>query len=345
MDANITSIRKMPHNAKDETVVLVDTSKVDDQKRCSSVTQELLALNSDEATKPHNTAIISSHAQYLIPHEQKICMTLGDDFDTQMTYEEEKDMCFALSLLMRYIIGVICQNYKRFSAELKKNIDFVIKDEMTNRLPLIQSMTSYSVMVAVICMMYNYLNVTIDKHETGDFLFNMFWESAEAVEDSGDAIADEFGKNLNAKMKNGEIKITLHSKEMDFVSGEPQVIIKDDLVMLEESTITNVILPEMKTTESVYHLTEALSKSDLLHATKKNRYPCTMYHKGESLRVALIAVKFQEILNQDVQLDIQAKACEDGSAKEFIYCYSPKNRTVCDCVRYKRLFYQRGDYQ
>ena len=314
--SNITAVRKAVHAAKDETVVILDNTRADDEKKRSSVMQELLVLNFDEESKPHNAAIISDNAQRLIPSEQKICMTLSNDFCTHMNYEEEKNMCSTLSLLMRYIIGIICQSYGQFHAELRNKIDFVMQNGKAEKLPFTQSRTSYSVIAAVICIISKYLNIPSEEFETADFLFNLFLESAETEGDSIDAIADEFGKILNAKIKNDEIKITLLSKEMDFVSGEPQIVVKEDLALLEESTITDVILPEMKTTESVYHLTEALSESDLLHATKKNRYPCTVYYQGESLRVAFIAVKLLEMFNQDVQLKIQAKACEEWFRKE-----------------------------
>ena len=168
-------------------------------------------------------------------------------------------------------------------------------------------MTSYSVLASVICIIGKYLNIPIAYQETSDFLFNMFLESAETEGDSNDAIADEFGKILNAKSKAMKLKLLCIAKRW--------IVVKEDLALLEESTITDVILPEMKTTESVYHLTEALSESDLLHATKKNRYPCTVYHQGESSRIAFIAVKFMEMFNQDVQLKIQAKACEEWFSK------------------------------
>ena len=308
---NITAVRKAIHAAKDETAVIVDNTRADDEKKRSSVMQELLVLNSDEESKPHNTAIISDNAQRLISIEQKICMPLSDDFCNHMNYEEEKNMRRALSLMMRYVIDIICQDYEGFKTSLRNQIDFTIQNGKAEKLAFIQSRNSYCVIVAVICIISKYLNIPIEELETADFLFNMFLESAETEGDSSDAIADEFGKILNAKIKSDEIKITLHSKEMDFISGEPQVIVKDDLALLEESTITNVILPDMKTTESVYRLTEALSESDLLHTVKKNRYPCTVYHTGESLRVTFIAVKLLEMLNQNVQLKIQAKDCEE----------------------------------
>ena len=314
--SNITAVRKVMHTAKDETAVIVDDTRADDEKKRSSVMQELLILNFDEESKPHNTAIISDNAQRLMPSEQKICMPLSADFCMHMNYEEEKNMCCALSLLMRYVISIICQDYEKFNTELKNNISTIMEKGRAKELLYVQSMTSYSVLASVICIIGKYLNVPIAYEETSDFLFNMFLESAETEVDSSDAIADEFGKILNAKIKSDEIEITLHSKEMDFISGEPQVVMKEDLALLEESTITDVILPEMKTTESVYHLTEALSESHLLHATKKNRYPCTVYYQGESSRIAFIAVKFMEIFDQDVQLKIQAKACEEWFRKE-----------------------------
>lgn len=290
-DNNIRTIEKTFHNAKDETVVIKDCINVDNEKRRCYVMNELLVWDSDKQTKPHNTAVISAGAQYIIHNNQKICMTLSDDFYTCMTYEEEENMCRALSLMTRCIINVICKNYENFKQELKDNIDNAMETDKAQDLPFIHSMISYSVIISVIEMLGKYLNIPIQNMEISDYLLEMFRISTNVIGDNSDAIADEFIKKLNAKIRSDEISIIIHKKDMEFIQGDPQIIIKDNLILMEESTLNEVFLTDMSTTESVYHILESLNMTDLLHATKKLRCPCTVYYKGMSIIVSFIAVK------------------------------------------------------
>lgn len=310
-NSNITTIRKMFHNAKDETIVLTDCTKIDDDERRTYVINEMLVLDSDEQSKPHNTAVLSTAAQYLIPPDQKICMSLSDDFYAYMTFEEEKRMCYALSLLTRYLIDIICQDYEKFKSELKDRICHVMQHGKAQELPSIQSKISYSVMEVVICMIGKYLTIPIDNMDISKYILDMFNTSTEVEGDNTDAITDEFVKLLNAKINSDKLSIVMHSKDMEFIQGKPQIIVKDDLILLEESTIAETLLPEMTTTESTHYILTSLYDMDLLHTTKKLRYPCTVYSKGMSIIVPFIAIKLHEVLNLDVQLKIQAKACEE----------------------------------
>ena len=65
-DTNKATIRKTFHNAQDETIIINESSIASNEKRRTEILQYILTLDSDSETKPHNTAIISSIAQYLI---------------------------------------------------------------------------------------------------------------------------------------------------------------------------------------------------------------------------------------------------------------------------------------
>lgn len=74
------SIQDYISTARDETFVITDCSNVDNQKRRSDILSLISEL--EKQSLPHNTAVISTAAQFLIPAEKKICLSLSKDFST-----------------------------------------------------------------------------------------------------------------------------------------------------------------------------------------------------------------------------------------------------------------------
>lgn len=83
------------------------------------------------------------------------------------------------------------------------------------------------------------------------------------------------------------------------------MIVKEDLLILEESAMENVLIPSMKTADNTCRILKCLKACEYLHATKKNRYPLVVYSHHRSLRPALIALKSDRILDSDVELMIE----------------------------------------
>ena len=300
-------------NANDETVVFVDSCKADDEKRRSEVMEEIIVLNSEADSRPHNTAIISDNAQYHA-EDKCICMSLSDAFYTPMTPIDEKEMCDALSLLMRYIIAEVCRDYGAYSDKLKKNIKCRIKninkeDGFSN-----DDMSCYAIISEIVFVLRDILKIDVKELNAPDFLTAIFQRSNVIAETSSDVITSNFIEVLKSKIESDEISIMIHSKDMDFVSGEKQVVIKEDdkndLMLIEESTITDSIMPAMKTTDSIIRLERALNDADLIHATKGLRFPCTIYNEGVSDRKEFIAIKLSEIVDSSLRIKIDIKAGE-----------------------------------
>ncbi len=125
------------------------------------------------------------------------------------------------------------------------------------------------------------------------------------AETSFEAIAEQFIESINQAVRNGEMNIVAHSKKMNYIPDSCQLIVKDDLLVMEEETISEVILPHMRTTRSICRILKSLESCGYLHSTKKNRYPLTVYSDGKSLRPAFIAVYNKGILDIDVEKMIQ----------------------------------------
>lgn len=80
---------------------------------------------------------------------------------------------------------------------------------------------------------------------------------------------NQFIAALNDAIRSGKLKILRHSKEMDFQEGTNQLIVKDKLLILEESAMENVLIPSMRTADNTCRILKCLKACEYLHATKK----------------------------------------------------------------------------
>ena len=144
-----------------------------------------------------------------------------------------------------------------------------------------------------------------DSQPIAPLIYSILYDSQTVSGTSEDAVSEQFIAALNDAIRSGKLKILRHSKEMDFQEGTNQLIVKDKLLILEESAIENVLIPSMRTADNTCRILKCLKACEYLHATKKNRYPLVVYSHHRSLRPALIALKNDRILDSDVELMIE----------------------------------------
>lgn len=303
--SNKSAVKTELLHAKDETVILSDRSIIDDDKKRTEMLQHILTENDNMDCQPHNLAIFSTHAQYLLPPEKKICLTLPENFAPAMTKEEEAEMCDDLNYLVNFIISCICKSYTvlpgAFRDEFHEQIDLYTSyfqgksKEMIAAGALLD--TVYSCLI-VCFLKFNSQPITM-------LIRSVLSDSQTVSGTSEDAVSEQFIAALNDAIRSGKLKILRHSKEMDFQEGTNQLIVKDKLLILEESAMENVLIPSMRTADNICRILKCLKACEYLHATKKNRYPLVVYSHHRSLRPALIALKSDRILDSDVELMIE----------------------------------------
>ena len=303
--SNKSAVKTELLHAKDETVILSDRSIIDDDKKRTEMLQHILTENDNMDCQPHNLAIFSTHAQYLLPPEKKICLTLPKNFAPAMTTEEEAEMCDDLNYLVNIIISRICKSYTvlpgSFRDEFHEQIDLYTSYFQGKSKEIITASalldTVYSCMIA--CFL------EFDSQPITMLIRSVLSDSQTVSGTSEDAVSEHFIAVLNDAIRSGKLKILRHSKEMDFQEGTNQLIVKDKLLILEESAMENVLIPSMRTADNTCRILKCLKACEYLHATKKNRYPLVVYSHHRSLRPALIALKSDRILDSDVELMIE----------------------------------------
>ncbi len=303
--SNKSAVKTELLHAKDETVILSDRSIIDDDKKRTEMLQYILTENDNMDCQPHNLAIFSTHAQYLLPPEKKICLTLPENFAPAMTTKEEAEMCDDLNYLVNFIISCICKSYTvlpgAFQDEFHEQIDLYTSyfqgksKEMIAAGALLD--TVYSCMIAYF--------LEFDSQPITMLIRSVLSDSQTVSGTSEDAVSEQFIAALNDAIRSDKLKILRHSKEMDFQEGTNQLIVKDKLLILEESAMENVLIPSMRTADNTCRILKCLKACEYLHATKKNRYPLVVYSHHRSLRPALIALKSDRILDSDVELMIE----------------------------------------
>lgn len=313
-DTNKAKIRRVFQSTKDDTIVINDCNIIDNEARRNEALHYILALHEDNETLPHCTAILSNFASSVLEKDNKIYISLSDDFYTEMTQEEEHKMCYALNCITRYLIDIACENFSEFKKFIlstckrliqQKNIVNEICQDIHTELPNMQSNISFAAIQSIASFVELQLSHSFNSNDVSNFLLHSYIEANAISADNDDVIVNDFSAVLRQCIQSGDISIVLHSKEMNYVADAYQLIVKDDLIMLEESTIRNVILPKMKTTESVHNIIKALDHVGLLHATKKKRYPLTVYQNGTAQRVTFLAMESEGIFDKTLCLKIQ----------------------------------------
>lgn len=303
--SNKSAVKTELLHAKDETVILSDRSIIDDDKKRTEMLQHILTENDNMDCQPHNLAIFSTHAQYLLPPEKKICLTLPENFAPAMTTEEEAEMCDDLNYLVNIIISRICKSYTvlpgSFRDEFHEQIDLYTSYFQDKSKEII---TAGALLDTVYFCVINCI-LNFDSQPITPLIYSILYNSQTVSGTSEDAVSEQFIAALNDAIRSGKLKILRHSKEMDFQEGTNQLIVKDKLLILEESAIENVLIPSMRTADNTCRILKCLKACEYLHATKKNRYPLVVYSHHRSLRPALIALKSDRILDSDVELMIE----------------------------------------
>lgn len=307
--SNKSAVKTELLHAKDETVILSDRSIIDDDKKRTEMLQHILTENDSMDCQPHNLAIFSTHAQYLLPPEKKICLTLPENFALAMTKEEEAEMCDDLNYLINTIASYICKNYELFRDTFKQSFIDIFNSEFEQYSPYFQGkskemIAAGAVLNTVYLCVINCI-LEFDSQPITPLIYSVLSDSQTVSGTSEDAVSEQFIAALNDAIRSDKLKILRHSKEMDFQEGTNQLIVKDKLLILEESAIENVLIPSMRTADNTCRILKCLKACEYLHATKKNRYPLVVYSHHRSLRPALIALKSDRILDSDVELMIE----------------------------------------
>lgn len=299
------SIQDYFSTARDETFIITDCSNIDNQKRRSDILSLISVL--EKQSLPHNTAVISAAAQFLIPAEKKICLSLSKDFYSDISQTEKHKMCTELDKITCHFINYVCGNYSDLKSLLKQHIENFANQSSKFSFPNIQSRTSWYILLAVFCILNDLYKFPVSLNDTANFIHGLFKENTTKNGDDCDAIINDFISILNDVICGNEVNIVEYSKDMNFIPNTYQLIIDGDTIAMEESLIADKILPRMTTTNSIHRILKSLYGDNLLYTSSKGnkeslRYKMTVYNKGRSMRLPFIVMEKDGILSNSAEL-------------------------------------------
>lgn len=291
--------------AKDETFVITDCSNIDNKQRRNDILSMILTL--EKQSLPHNTAIISTSAQFTIPSEKKICLSLSKDFSPGLSQIEEHTICDALNEMTRHFIDYVCNNYGDIKSLLNEKINEFMTLSEKFSFPNIQSRTSWCILLSVFCILAALYQLPVPLNDMAVFIFGLFKDNEIKTGNDSDAIINDFINALNNMICDNEVSIIEYAKDMNFMSDTHQIIIDDEKIAMEESLITDIILPRMTTTNSVHRILKSLDSDNLLYTSSKGdkqslRYKMTVNNRGHHMRLSFIVIKKDSVLSNSSEL-------------------------------------------
>lgn len=296
-------IQKVFSTSRDETIVISECTNIDNQSRRKDMLKFILSL--DSQAQPHNTAIISTAAQYILPPEKKICMILNELFPGGLTPEEENNLFNSLNDISRHFIDFCCSRYSDVKSDLKLSISFLYNDTRPQDFQNTQYRKSWCILISIFEMLQTYYDIPVSLNDIVEYLSHSINISFEKTGGNSEAIVNDFTQALNEVIRNNSAKIVPYSKDMSFTSGNNEIIIKGKMLALEEETLTKKILSLMTTTNSVLHILQSLKEDNLLYTSSKGdkeslRYKLTVYNHGMSRRYSFIVIEKDAVLDNDI---------------------------------------------
>ena len=299
-----TQINKVLSNANCEVALFNDDMLLNnDIRQTRGLTLVHQCFNnfntSDTATQnSYIIAIASNAASSILPPEETMCINISNEFMPNYNVEI---LSTIFSQIDAYAISNVCNGFKEFIDYLQASI-FEIESKLTS-LSSASSKRAYAIILGIMDFfdIIFHLKLSEDyKKEFETYLCNIFVSSIDEHSYCDNTIVNQFSKVLNTNIQNGKISVIHWNKKMLFENDHNIVVLKDNLLLIEESTIKNIILSQMNLIDKFSVLTTALKNTGLLHCTKGQRYTSTMYRNGSPFRTDLFAVLADDILESNV---------------------------------------------
>lgn len=123
-----------------------------------------------------------------------------------------------------------------------------------------QCLKSWCILLVVFEMFKAYYDIPFSTKEFKQYLYHTLNISFEKTGGNSEAIVNDFTQVLNKVIRNNSVKVIPYSKDMNFIPGNNEIIVKDDMIAMEEETLTKKILPLMTATNSVLHILQSLNE-------------------------------------------------------------------------------------
>ena len=293
-----TELTKLLRAAKDETVVLCDDSTAESNVKRTSAVDTILRIRSDENYKPHHIAILSRTIHHFIPAERVLPLEMENSFGKGISAAERCQLGHSLAGMRRYFVDEFSYSFHSHSQTLYTAIEALKAEEHGFRSE--GAKTTFAVLYGVLMLWAEIFHAKLPDG-CKDYLAKCIVDSQNMETGKELAVVNEFFRQLNCDISSGVLSIAELGRDMAFREKQNIIIHDDDLLLMEESTVKDVILPHMTTAATVNGILTALAAEGYLISTNGHRKPTTVYDENRiSKQLKLIAFRYQEMVSSDL---------------------------------------------
>ena len=318
-------LTRLQSNSSDEVMVYDDNTTFESKVKRENSLDVILNYASSEQYKPHMDVIFSDTIQHVIPNCKQIHFDINKNFAEEFDLDRLTDFKNVLNHMSAYFIDSFCEYYDSSIDRLRRNYENIQcvlqkKDKIKDK-TLIPLCSIAGAVLNLWCSMfnigYNYKNII-------DILIDAINSEYNISKGNSAVITEEFFRTLNSAAKNGILTFTELTRDMNYKENSFIVVHDDDLLYIDENTISSIILPCVKNASTVQGIADALKAEGLLVATKKNRKPVTLYDgEGNGRIYSMFAFKFREMASSELvehidTLNFSDFFCDDNSEETVI---------------------------
>lgn len=279
-----------------ETVVFNDDTVSENRGKRVNSLDTILGFHSNNNCNPFNVAVISKEAQYIIPNTRSIIIEVNDAFGKNLTKADRYRLSSVLDEMTRYFAECFCKHIDEYGSIMESTIKS-LSSEYKEDFSSVALSNSFSVMYAVYLvwtMIFN-IRTTVDFKS---YLRKLIINSQDFETGKENLIVNTFFKILSRFIAENRLSVKKLDRMMKYERGTDTVIIDGDIMLMEESVVKKLFLPEITEAQTVNSILSALSKKEFLVSTNGHKKPTTVYDEdGTPMSISMIAVKYTDMVN------------------------------------------------
>lgn len=190
-----TELTRLLNESKDETVVFIDDTTSESKVKRSSSLDVICSEHSNEAYKPHLTAIISKTIQHQLPGGRALVLEIDENFGAGISAAERSQLCESLNAMTRIFIDTFCSHFSDYDQKLQ-TWTAELKKEVNELLPTEDSKNTLAVLYSVLRLWCHIFRTTMPDNMK-EFLLTLIQNSLHTEKGNSAAIINEFTRVLN----------------------------------------------------------------------------------------------------------------------------------------------------
>jgi len=242
--------------------------------------------------------VISNEAQYYTPQGKGIFLELDDNFGKNYSEAGRFELSALLDEMTRYFADCFCKHIDEYGTKLVDSIR-EIKEESRDDFSSDTFCTLFAVLYSVFIVWTSIFHTT-DTLNFKNYLKNIIIKSQHLETGKNLLIINSFFRTLNRLTAEKKLSIKKLDRTMNYESNTDTVVIDGELMLIEESVVKKLFLPEINDVQTVNGILCALENEGYLVSTNGHKKPTTVYcDNGIPTHISFIAFRFVDMVSDE----------------------------------------------